>query len=61
MIGKNGHKLPPELAYTGRLRDALRFGRILKKAGAHEKDIAKAILRKLKESEPKDVEPRSSR
>ena len=45
-----GTGLPPELVYTGRLSAALRHGRMMKQCGANEKDIAKAIMRKLKQS-----------
>ena len=49
----NPKLLPPELQYTGRLSDALELGKLMKMAGAPEKDIAKAILRKLEKSKAK--------
>ena len=50
--GINGHELPPELQYSGRLDAALSHGRMMKIAGAPEKAIAGAIVRHLIKSKP---------
>jgi len=51
MKGINGHELPYALRHTGRLEDALAHCKLMKITGAPPKDIAKALVRKLKESE----------